>query len=299
MALWLSSSWRIGVPKWSRCRFAYYIRQITSRQSNSAGCGILHANVVVFSMMPVLMATRVPLPIKAFPWHLTMKYVKSIEQLCRYASWYHDNSSWQHGVPQQFQYENVRNNHVCFMAAVDYVTTIAASCHCGITSCHQCVPKVQQIASSQSELPLSPSRHHSYQNGMSAFASVSNVVSRASQVMDYVNEIKGRSVLAVVAMKVIHSGSQFRFVAQERPESVMNDNYRYENNEMHCYSSSITFYNMAVSYQFYGINHDQYLQMIAIITRPEAPPNFSCLDLYVQKCRELGSGVQPQATPQA
>ncbi|KRY99321.1 hypothetical protein T11_17530 [Trichinella zimbabwensis] len=53
------------------------------------------------------------------------------------------------------------------------------------------------------ELPLSPSRHHSYQNGMSAFTSVSNVVSRASL---------SRSVLAVVAMKVIHSGSQFRVV---------------------------------------------------------------------------------------
>ncbi|KRZ68999.1 hypothetical protein T10_10176 [Trichinella papuae] len=164
---------------------ANYVKTVEQRWLRYTSCqrGSL---CISFSMMPVLMATRVPLPIKAFPWRLTMEYVKSNS----YVAHHPGTMIIQVGI-------------IAFLdsSTVDYVTPIAASCHCGIASWLQCVPKVQQIASTQSELPLSHSRHHSYQNGMSAFTSVSIVVSRASS---------SRSVLVVVAMKAIHSGSQFR-----------------------------------------------------------------------------------------
>ncbi|KRZ01592.1 hypothetical protein T11_14632 [Trichinella zimbabwensis] len=171
LALWLSSSWRNYV-KTVEQRWLWY----TSCQRVSVSCHECVPKVVgqkllwiSFSMIAVLMATRVPLPIQAFPWRLS-------------ASWH-----FQYG----FAFKKI-------METLHPATVVLGV---GINASKGDMKKSQQTASTQSELPLSPSRHHSYQNGMSAFASVSNVVSCTSQ---------GRTVLPDVKVKAIHSGPQFR-----------------------------------------------------------------------------------------
>ncbi|KRZ00396.1 hypothetical protein T11_6680, partial [Trichinella zimbabwensis] len=171
------------------------IIRITSRQLNSAGSRIRQRFQCVpkvpwisCSIKPARMPTRVLLDIKAFPFRLsvhlfitkTMKYVnKSIEQLCRMASWNRDNSSWHYGVPQQSQ---------CGFAYQKINMETLSPLHCGITSWNQCVPKMISNKLPCRFVPADASD----QNDMKAFPSVSNVVSCYLQVTDHFNE---RSVL--------------------------------------------------------------------------------------------------------
>ncbi|KRZ70703.1 hypothetical protein T10_5052 [Trichinella papuae] len=187
-------------------------RQITSGQSNSAGCGM-----PTFSMMPVLIATCVPLPKKAFPLRLSVRLLFYKSYVARHPR----SVIIQVGI---MVFLNI--------STLDYVTTIEPVWKRCILPLwyYELASMLTKIASTQSELPLSPSQHHVFTcRRLLPFPTWFPVHHRA---------------VPEVEVKAIHSGPQFRVA----------------------YGKKIM---------------------------------FSCLDLYVQKCRELGSGVQPQATPQA
>ncbi|KRZ01589.1 hypothetical protein T11_4928 [Trichinella zimbabwensis] len=155
--------------------------EITSRQSNSAVCGIHHAKVVLFSMMSVLMATRVPLPIKAFPWRLSVHLFFTKKTCMLYGS------------------SRLRHNNCSILPLWYYeLASMGSKGGMKISIATKCVNAIRIAVESQLTPLLSK-----WDVG---------VRFRFQRVMDYVNKIKGRSVLAVVAMKVIHSGSQFRVV---------------------------------------------------------------------------------------
>ncbi|KRZ00043.1 hypothetical protein T11_6962, partial [Trichinella zimbabwensis] len=154
------------------------IRQITSGQSNCAGCGM-----PTFSMMPVLMATRVPLPIKAFPWRLSVRLFFYKNYVARHPG----TVIIQVGIIVFFN-----------ISTLDYVTTIEPVWKRCILPLwyYELASMLTKIASTQSELPLSPSPHHVFTcRRLLPFPTWFPVHHRA---------------VPEVEVKAIHSGPQFR-----------------------------------------------------------------------------------------
>ncbi|KRZ01289.1 hypothetical protein T11_9796 [Trichinella zimbabwensis] len=110
--------WRIGVPHWFHCRFAYHESKkkfnndyncsrlrldsgrqrwcpYSSCQRGSASC--LHCGLGR-PMLSLPMPSCVQLDIKAFPSGRSVPWYITKKQVFRWASWQRDNSSWHQGV---------------------------------------------------------------------------------------------------------------------------------------------------------------------------------------------------------